>query len=84
MDFDTKFHNFGSTWESNNFKICFQIIMKFSEINASQIDFWLKDVSSCENALSKIREFIKLHKKPCGTFFSNFNVKYFFNKGTVI
>ena len=23
MHFDTKFHIFGSTWESNNFKTCF-------------------------------------------------------------
>ena len=37
--------------------------MKFSEINASQIYFWLKDISGCENFLSKIRGFIKLKKK---------------------
>ena len=57
--------------------------MKFSEINASQIYFWLKDVSGCKNFLSKIRGFIKLQKSPCETFFSICDVKYFFNKRTV-
>ena len=33
--------------------------MKFSEINASQIYSWLKDVSGCENFLSKIRVFFQ-------------------------
>ena len=84
MHFDTKFHIFGSTWESNNFKTYFYIIMEFSEINASQIYFTFKDISGCENFLSKIRGFIKLKKKnPCGTFFSIFEVKYFFNKRTI-
>ena len=63
MHFDTKFHIFGSTWESNNFKTYFYIIMEFSEINASQIYFTFKDISGCENFLSKIRGFIKLKKK---------------------
>ena len=35
VHFDTQFHIFGSTWHSNNFKTCFQI-MKFSEINATR------------------------------------------------
>ena len=46
--------------------------MKFSEINASQIYFWLKDISGCENFLSAIRRFIKLQKKQqktCWMFF---------------
>ena len=46
--------------------------MKFSEINASQIYFWLKDISGCENFLSAIRRFIKLQKKKqktCWMFF---------------
>ena len=38
--------------------------MKFSIINASQIYFWLKDISCCENFLSKIWGFIKLQKRP--------------------
>ena len=43
--------------------------MKFSEINASQIYFWIKDISGCENFLSKIRRLIKLQKKnPFGRF----------------
>ena len=37
--------------------------MKFSEINASQIYFRLKEISGCENLFSKIRGFIKLKKK---------------------
>ena len=37
--------------------------MEFSEINASQIYFTFKDISGCENFLSKIRGFIKLKKK---------------------
>ena len=61
--FDTKFHIFGSTWKSNKFKTCFSIITKFSEINASEIYFWLKDISGFENFLSKIRGFIKKNKK---------------------
>ena len=43
--------------------------MKIAAINASQIYFWLKDISDCENFLSMIRGFIKLRKK---------NVKHFF------
>ena len=69
LHFDTKCHIFGSTWESNNFKTCFWIIIKFSEITASQIYFRLKDISGCENFVSKIRGFIKLKKKSCGMFF---------------
>ena len=61
--FDTKFHIFGSTWESNKFKTCFSIITKFSEINASEIYFWLKGISGFENFLSKIRGFIKKKQK---------------------
>ena len=37
--------------------------MKFSEINASQINFWIKGISGCENVLSKIKEFMKPQKK---------------------
>ena len=59
------------------------MIMKFSEINASQIFFRLKDISGCENFLSKIRGFIKLQKNPYGMFFSIFDVKYFLNKRIV-
>ena len=44
--------------------------MKISEINASQIYIWLKDISGCENFYSKIRGFIKLEKKTCGMVFS--------------
>ena len=57
--------------------------MQFSEINASQIYLRLKDISGCENFLSKIKGFIKLQKNPCGMFFAIFDVKYFFNKRTV-
>ena len=46
--------------------------MKFSEINVSQIYFWLKDISVCENFLSKIRGFIKLQKKNRGENFFKF------------
>ena len=59
------------------------MIMKFSEINASQIYFRLKDISGCENFLFKIRGFIKLQKKPMWNVFSIVDVKYFFNKRTV-
>ena len=45
--------------------------MKFSEINASQIYFRLKDISECENFLSKIRGFIQLQKNPCRRVFFN-------------
>ena len=37
--------------------------MKFSSINTRYIFFSLKDISDCENFLSKIRGFIKLPKK---------------------
>ena len=58
--------------------------MKFSEINASQIYFWIKDISGCEDFLSKIRRLIKLQKKkPIWKVSSIFDVKYFFNKRTV-
>ena len=40
------------------------MIMKFLEINASQIYFRLKDIAGCKNFLSKIRGFIYLQKKP--------------------
>ena len=65
------------------------MIMKFSEINASQIYFRLKEISGCENLFSKIRGFIKLKKKKkkkntFGTFLSILDVKYFFNKRTVM
>ena len=43
--------------------------MKFSEINANQIYFWLKNISGCESFLSKIRGFIKLQKDPLERFF---------------
>ena len=69
LHFDTTFQVFGSTWESNNFKTCFWIIIKFSEITASQIYFRLKDISGCENFVFKIRGFIKLKKKSCAMFF---------------
>ena len=60
------------------------MIMKFSKINASQIYVRLKDISGYENFLSKIRGFIKVQKKTCGTFFFLiFDVKYLFNKRTV-
>ena len=63
MHFDTKFHIFWSTWESNILKTCFQIIIKFSEINASQIYVQLKDISGSENFLSKIVRVHKIVKK---------------------
>ena len=85
LHFDTKFHTFRSNRESNNFKICFYIIMKFSEINASQIYFWLHNISGCEKFLSKFRRFIKLLKKThVKHFFSIFDVKYLFNKPSEI
>ena len=60
------------------------MIMKFSEINASQIYFRLMGISGCGNVLSKIRGFIKFQKNPFGTFFSIFDVKYFLIKKTFI
>ena len=39
--FDTEFHIFGSIWESRHALM----IMKFSEINESQKDFRLQDIS---------------------------------------
>ena len=57
--------------------------MKFSEINASNMYFRLKEISGCENVLSKIRGLIKLKKKKkkikkhVEHFFSVFEVKYF-------
>ena len=70
----------GSNWESNNFKTYVWIIMKLSEINASQIYFWLKDISDCDSVLTNIRGFIKLKKSHNNLF--NFDLKYFFNKRT--
>ena len=43
--------------------------MEFSDINASQTYFWLKNISGCESFLSKIRGFIKLQKDPLERFF---------------
>ena len=37
--------------------------MTFSEVSASHLYFRLKEISSCENILSKIRGSIKLQKK---------------------
>ena len=58
--------------------------MKFLEINASQIYFLIKDTSGWENFILKIRGVIKFQKKThLESFFSIFDVKYFFNKRTV-
>ena len=69
LHFDTKFHICGSTLESNNFKTCFSIIMKFSEINASQISFRLNNISDSENFISKIGGSLNCKKKPWEHFF---------------
>ena len=69
LHFDTKFHICGSTLESNNFKTCFSIIMKFSEINASQIYFRLNNISDSENFISKIGGSLNCKKKPWEHFF---------------
>ena len=58
------------------------MIMKFSEINESQKDFRLQDISGVKTFF--LRSGVhKIAKMPMWNVFSIFDVRYFFNTRTV-